>query len=451
MRRFSFMMAVAAAALTAPSPAQAASIVSVSPQGEVAQVRQITVKFSDAVVPFGNAQLPAPMRLSCTGNAGAATGDGRWNSDRVWVHDLRTAVPPGTRCTLTLNADWKPQGGALTGRSEFAFHTGGPAVLSVEPYPGSTIEEEQHFLLRLNGPAVEASVRANAWCEVGGIGERLAAQLVDGAPREALLKARRLQKQAANVLVLACPRPLPAQTPMRLVWGKGIAAAADPKVTSSTPQVFRYEVRKPFLAEFSCERERAGAPCVPVLPMSLSFSAPVSRALAAQVRLIGPGGVALAPWFDKDDKAEALQTLRFAAPLPANASFSIELPAALKDDAGRVLANASAFPLTVRTATAPPIAKFASAPFGIVEWHAESMLPLTLRHLQGELRPGGTGSVRVLPVRDDVEILQWYASVKKLDGDWSERGQSLLKDRSDVRRMDLPQLQGGDPRPFEVV
>ena len=44
-------------ALVASVPAQAASITSVSPQGEVAQVRQVTVKFSDAVLPFGDLRL----------------------------------------------------------------------------------------------------------------------------------------------------------------------------------------------------------------------------------------------------------------------------------------------------------------------------------------------------------------------------------------------------------
>ena len=56
------------------------------------------------------------------------------------------------------------------------------------------IEEDQHFLLRLNGPAVEASVLANAWCEVEGIGERLplvhrrrraARAAAEGAPHRA--------------------------------------------------------------------------------------------------------------------------------------------------------------------------------------------------------------------------------------------------------------------------
>ena len=458
-------------ALSAALPAQAASITSVSPQGEVAQVRQVTVKFSEAVVPFGDLRLPDPLAVSCQGAAPA--GSGRWASDRVWLYDFQDPLPPGTRCTLTARAQWKPSAGTLTGRSEFAFSTGGPAVVSVQPYSsgdsssngGSGIDEDQHFLLRLSGAAVESTVTANAWCEVQGIGERLPVQVVTGKARDELLKARHLEKQAAKELVqwlvLACQRPLPADTAVRLVWGKGIAALANPRVTTSAPQVFKYKVRKAFIAEFSCERERAGAPCWPVLPVSLNFSAPVPRALAEQVRLkvatVGSAASAasaasFAPVLDKDAKSEDLQALTFPRPLPENATLSIELPPGFKDNAGRLLSNASAFPMTIKTAEAPPIAKFATAPFGVVELNAEAMLPVTLRHVQGDLRPGANGgTVRVLRLQNDADIISWYARVKKLDNDYAERGRSLLKDQKDARRLDLPQLQGGDPRPFEVI
>jgi hypothetical protein len=100
----------------------------------------------------------------------------------------------------------------------------------------------------------------------------------------------------------------------------------------------------------------------------LRFSAPVARALAEQVRLKpAAGGAALAPTFDKDDKAAEVSELRFAGPLPERAAFTVELPRDLKDASGRPLANAGSFPLKVATGDAPPIAKFAAAPFGVIE------------------------------------------------------------------------------------
>ena len=46
--------------------ANAARIEHVWAQGEVAQVRQVVVRFDEAVVPLGHAQAAAPMRLACT-------------------------------------------------------------------------------------------------------------------------------------------------------------------------------------------------------------------------------------------------------------------------------------------------------------------------------------------------------------------------------------------------
>ena len=467
------------------APVQATTITGVSPQGEVTQVRQVTVKFSEAVVPFGDLRLPDPMSVTCQG--AAPGGSGRWANDRVWLYDFREALPPGTRCTLKARPDWKPSGGALSGPTEFAFATGGPSVVSSQPYDGATIEEDQYFMLRLNGAVVENSVVANAWCEVEGIGERLGVRLIGGQERAELLKARRVKPtDAERLLILACQRPLPNGVAVRLVWGKGIAAGANPKIATSIEQRFKFNVRAALTAEFSCERERANAPCLPIRPMSLRFAAPISRELAAKIRLKPASGDGLAPVFDKDDKSPEVGAVTFPIPLPENATFTVELPPDLKDNAGRPLANAASFPLKVATGDAPPIAKFAAAPFGVVE-RADPLLPVTLRHVQGDLRPAAAaGQVRVKRLVTDAEILTWYAKLQKyheaqltakelglpqkdwftIESDVDAKGKpikrrvervvgtrevSLLKNESDAKRLDLPQLNGGDPRPFEVV
>src|SRR5450755_469453 len=309
------------------SAAHAVAIVAATPQGEVAQVRQVTIKFSEAVVPFGDPRLADPVAISCEGSV--AAGSGRWANDRVWLYDFREPLGPGVRCEAAVRADWKP---ALTGPTRFSFSTGGHAVLAMQPGSGGTIEEDQHFLLRLNGPAVAVSVAANAWCEVEGIGERLVLQIVVGDLREQPLKARRIDKAIAErTLIAHCERPLPNGAALRVVWGKGIAAAANPKVVTTIEQRFRYTVRAAFTAEFTCERERASAPCLPIRPMSVRFTAPIARAAAAQLRLRPQAGEPLAPVFDKDDKATEVSEVAFPKPLAENAAFSVEMPASLKD------------------------------------------------------------------------------------------------------------------------
>ena len=186
-RAIPLRLAVALLVLVPPL-AHAAKVLGVAPQGEVAQVRQVVVRFSEAVVPLGDLRRPAPMSVACSGPV--PTGEGRWTSDREWVHDFRAALPPGVRCTVKPVPGWAPLQGTLESAPEVRFATGGPAVLRAEPFEGATIEEDQHFLLRLSGPATADSVAAQAWCEVDGIGERIAVRVVDGADRQAVLAAR---------------------------------------------------------------------------------------------------------------------------------------------------------------------------------------------------------------------------------------------------------------------
>src|SRR5207237_2041158 len=110
---------------------------------------------------------------------------------------------------------------------------------------------------------------------------------------------------------------------------------------------------------------------------------------------------------------------QFNAPLPENAALRIELPADLRDEAGRTLANAGLFPLAAGTAASPPLAKFPAATFGIVELHAEPMLPVTVRHVERDLKVSGLAMgpvpVKDLQVADDAAIIEWLAKVKRYD------------------------------------
>lgn len=474
-----------AMAVGAALPAQAATITQVTPQGEVAQVRQVVVTFNEAVVPLGDLRQPEPLTLACQG--GSAAGTARWVNDRSWVFDFSEALPPGVRCTLKARSGWKPLNGDLTGTTDFRFGTGGPAVVNMQPWQGATIEEDQHFILRLNGPAVDEQALQRSWCEVEGLGERLPLQALTGPARDALLKARRLDKQADRTLVVSCGRPLPHKARVRVVWGKGIPARTNPQVLTTVEQRWDFRVREAFTAEFSCEREKANAPCMPIRPLTVRFSAPVPRALALAVRLKPATGSALAPSIDKDDKADELSEVQFKPPLPERSAFTLELPAGLKDGSGRALANAASFPLKVATGDAPPIAKFAAAPFGVVEWKADALLPVTVRHVQGDLRPQASGGqVTVKRLDRDADIIAWYRKLnrfhetqmtarelgrpqaewfdtveetddngktvrRRVDRQVGTREVSLLAREAGTQRLDLPQLNGGDPRPFEVV
>lgn len=456
--------ALIAALALATGAAQAARVVSVSPQGEVAEVRQVVLRFSEAVVAAGDARAPAPFALQCNGRSPA--GDARWANDRQWLLDLREPLAAGQRCTLQAVPGFVPLSGAWQGPTRFAFGTGAPAVVSVQPYPGSRIEEDQHFLLRLNGAATAASVQSSAWCEVQGLGERIPLRIVEGEPRAQLLRQRWRAPDDVRTLLVACAQAFAPEAGVRLVWGPGITAADDPALVSRRTQRFQWTVRPRLLAEFACERESANQPCLPLRPLVVRFNAPVPRTIAAAARLQpldaagAPAGAAIAPRPDPEARGDMLTELRFAAPLPENTRFRLTLPAALRDDAGRPLGNAGSFPLTVATGALPPLAKFAAAPFGILEAgtgpDGGALLPMTLRLVQADLAGASTDGAlrfkRLAPDSDDATLLRW---IHRLQADHARQLESrrtpMLAAEDGVQRSELPRFDESAARASEVV
>ncbi|MEM5287985.1 MG2 domain-containing protein [Paraburkholderia sabiae] len=425
--------------------ADAARITQVSPQGKVAQVRQVVVKFDESMVAFGAPDLPAPARIKCN-DASASAGQARWIDDKTWAWDFNADLPPGVACSVDLNDGLKSSAGhALTGPRHYAFETGGPFVQNVQPY-GGEIEENQAFVLRLNGPATDASVQQHVWCESSGLGNRIPVKNVDAATRTELLKRFRLQKEAARVLTLQCQQALPSGAKAQLVYGKGVASPSG--IANDVERRFDFNVREPFAASFSCERENAKAPCTPLRPLRVQFNAPILRTDAEKIRIKGPNGE-IKPTFSPDDKDPQTTAIEFAAPLPERADLSIELPSNLKDVSGRALTNADLFPLKTTTAPLPPLAKFSSGTFGIVERFAEpdmpALVPVTLRNVEADLHIAGlnAGNAQFTKLRVDADsdIRRWMRNVDRFDG--------FMMDRQSINQQ-MPQLLAHNPHPVIV-
>jgi hypothetical protein len=120
----------------------------------------------------------------------------------------------------------------------------------VRPGTYQRIDEEQFFALQLNGPATPASVQANVWCAVEGLGERVPVRLIDGAQRTALLKAQGWTSSRRRAAALCHAGLQPAPHPARkvqLVYGKGVATPSG--VANSVEKRYNYQVREPFAAE----------------------------------------------------------------------------------------------------------------------------------------------------------------------------------------------------------
>ena len=492
------------AGLLTAACAQAFQISGFSPQGEVSQVRQLVVKFDEAAVNFGDPKAAAPLSISCS-DAGASKGNGRWVNEREWAFEFSNDLPPGVRCNVQIKAGLQSNKGVnFAGNSSYQFNTGGPFVRNILPSYGA-IDEEQYFIAQLNGPATLASVQANMWCQVDGLGERLPVKLIDGKERTELLKSQGFEQPAAaeplRFVTFSCNRRLTPSAKLQVVFGKGVATPS--QVLNTIEKRFNFTVREPFTASFNCERENAQAACLPLRPLTLSFNTPVPRKLAAAIKLVSSKET-FKPNFDAEegDDATVVSVVNFKGTsggggiLPESTQFTLEVPKDLKDASGRSLRNMDSFPLKVATGAMPPLAKFAASTFGVLERFAEPsgtpLLPVTLRNVENKLSVKTLavgGKVSDLQPKTDAEIIDWFQKVKRYDSysvsrivaakevksglppklvknPKAEAGEdreddgtrvqtrmvSLLTGQAGVKTLDLPQPVGAQAsRPFEVV
>src|SRR4051812_8284221 len=381
--------------LLAPPVRAGVAIDVFTPQGQAKAVRQVAVRFTDPMVAFGDPRLPDPFTVTCEGDAKRLKGRGRWADTKNWIYDFENDLPAGQRCRFVLKTDIKSAAGQpVQGQREYAFNTGGPAVIMSLPREGEeVVDEEQVFLLALDAP-VEGASLANAWCEAGGINERIPLTLLGEKETRELLEANR---QAAfnlfsvyfkgrrapafasfkiedkrwrdlPVVGARCARKLPAGADMGLVLGPEVKSKTG--LVRGTPQRLAFKVRSAFNVRLTCQRVNKEAACLPVTPIALSFNAPVPRDVALGVRLKSERGQTFEPVVEANVKT--VESVEFMAPFPEKTRFTLELPRNFRDDAGREPENKAAFPLSTATDESPPLVKFPGQ-FGILELNAEPL------------------------------------------------------------------------------
>jgi hypothetical protein len=428
MRGWLYRVAVLLALLPITASADSPpTVLTATPGTDGAAIARFTLRFSEAMVPLGRGGTPISM--DCV-----VGGTGRWVDPATYVWEFAKPLPGGTVCTATLKDGLKTlDGDEVMGTRSFGIDGGGPYPRSVLPRGSwDGIEEDQTFFVAVNGPVDRASVAARAYCAVDGIGERIPVDLLPAETADRVLSAmgerwnrRSFLEEAglpgalpegakdralalANVVALKCRRPLPPGRDMALVWPKTIRSPGGR--TAGEERRYDFRVRKEFSARLSCSRVNAESGCNPLEAVKVQFSAAVPRAQALAVRLDVGGGKLIAPV--DEGRETTLDEVRFKAPLPPAITAKAIMPADLRDESGRPLANARRYPLEFEIASTPPLVKFA-APFGILEAREGGILPVTVRGVEPELDQGvaaiGGGAARI--EGSDFEIADWVRRV----------------------------------------
>ncbi len=406
--RLSWILALLLGALPVTGIARAAPVV-FAPTGLASGVQQVTARFDAPMAAIGAPRdAGPPFDIDCV------DGTARWIDSRTWAFDFPGTLPAGIECSFTLREGLQTLAGKpLAGGATFSFSTGGPRVLSSNPDPSATVAEDAAFVLRLDAETSITSIEENAYFRIAGVGERVGVDLLDGEEREQILATLAPRSRSGPLAIVRARQTFPPAAKVELVWAKGIETTTG--IARDRDQVLAFTVRKAFHATFTCTRPKARGPCNPLGRTRLDFSAPVPWERARGAVLVDSGSdfhrAPRPP--DRDDAT--VRALHFGGDLPPGATLELRLPGELRDEAGRELENAAAFPLAVETGPYPPLARF-TAGFGILEANADPALPLTVRALGDELRGRIAAPVETLPgvvTRADAgEILPWLRRVR---------------------------------------
>jgi len=448
-------------------------------------ISSFRMRFSAAMVALGDPRAPAPFDVICP-----VPGKGRWIDQQNYSYDFDKPLPGGISCSFTLNHASKGlDGSPVSGQRRYIIDTGGPRARAVLPgrYDGR-IQQDQSFLVATNMPADRASIAANAYCTINGVGEKVPVDLLSADVPRRILPTMAKSYQGRNfleaagvsaaqagtaagtraIVALKCRRALPPGRDMSLVWDGAIRGGSR---SVGTAQRFDFTVVDEFTARFECSRTNPRAGCNPVEPAYVRFAAPVARSRAQAIRLRLADGTLVAPdrWDDSnaedsdedgsDTRSTSFVKFTLAPDRPA-ATATILMPENIQDENGRPLANALRFPLQVEIDAAPPLVKF-SATFGILEAREGGVLPLTVRAVEPRLQRGtfAIGSKSLRLGNSDLEVANW---LRKLDDaeedDFTEenkitvnqtRDKPLLTGNVNVSTRNVPLPSKG--KAFEVV
>ncbi|TGM62791.1 peptidase [Leptospira meyeri] len=424
------------------SQSQPASIEFFTPSGFVKQPKQVTVRFTKPMVALGDIRPKVDIfQINCP-----LPGTSRFLDSNTWVYEYEKELPGGVECSFQLKDGTKTLNGeTLQGERKFSFHTGGPSVQYSSPYQGSSITEDQIFVLHLDAKPDISSFQKYVYFRSEELGNRIPIVLITGSERKSILKSTGDPDKEETVLLKSKQTFLPDKQ-IQLVLGKGTKSIWGGEIREE--EVLSFTVRPVFSVRFSCERVNAKADCIPILPVSLSFSSAVSRSSLQKIKLVSKDGkeFPMSPFGEKGN--EFYEWVSFPGPFPENTEFEIRLPE-LEDDANRSLSNQASFPLKFKTDEFPPLAKF-SAKFGILESKAKPALPVTLRNIEANLPLKsislGVGG-KTQKTMDILEIQKWFQVLST-----REREQSVFQNpptNAGITSFTLPKPNG--KKPMEVV
>ncbi|MDY3331608.1 MAG: MG2 domain-containing protein [Pelistega sp.] len=303
-----------------------------------------------------------------------------------------------------------------------------PTLSTVYPVDGAQIDEDAIFALAFNQRISMNSLAAKAACVIEGVGEQVPVRVLSEDDKQALWEEHLswVDDNKDNVALVQCSRELPSGAKVALQIQSGLENSQGVATNKTFSQ--HYVVRAPFSAQFQCERVNAKANCSPLGDVRLQFNSAVKTALAQSKVHLLVDGVEVPAYQEENEKSDSVYSLVYKGPFKPQAKITVQLDNSLEDDMQRPLGNANKFPIETQFDNYPPLLKFATGDFGIIESYAHTqvgsdlqanpaLVPLTVRNIEKDIKVAQqyrAGQVAQLRTQNDGQVRKWLQLVPNL-------------------------------------
>ncbi len=308
-------------------------ILRMQPQGAVSIAPFISITFDRPMVPVATVtqlaekQVPAAISPKLPGTwawIGTSTlrfVGGSKDIDRLpMATDFTVTVPAGTRA---------PGGVPLASAATFRFSTPPPTVKHLEP-TGAGLALTPVFLAVFDQRVDPQRVMAAMTVTVGGepwpVRQATAAEVA----ADPLVSVTVATASAGRVVTFRPIRAFPTDQPIAVTFGAGTPSAEGPRTTARAATFNGRTYAAVGLAKSDC----GGGPCEPGAPLMLTFNnaldVPAFDRTTIRITPEIPGGATVV--------AEA-QTVTITGATQADTTYTVTVPAGLKDSFGQQLAK----------------------------------------------------------------------------------------------------------------
>ncbi len=304
-----------------------------------------------------------------------------------------------------------------------------PTLRYVYPSDGAQIDEDAIFALAFTQPINATSLANKAVCVIEGIGEQVPVRLLDNNEKTDLWEEHLswVDEHKENVELVQCSRELPSGAKVSLQISSGLENTQGVATSKNFSQ--NYVVRSPFAVQFQCERVNPKANCSPLGDLRLQFNSAVNYIPVKDKISVLVDDVAITPYQEENATDNLIYSLVYKGPFKPNAKITINIAKeGIADDMQRPFSNTSKFPIHTQFDHYPPLLKFSTGDFGIIESYAHTkvgsdlkenpaLVPLTVRNVEKELKIAQqyrAGQVAQIRTQNDAQVRKWLRLVPVL-------------------------------------